>query len=289
MRLAILTVDCFVSSPSVGRFIERNHDSIALVVRSSAARHSRPRPLAKLFRTWRRSGGGFIYYLLINFLVFHVLTALIDRLAALFPARLRAISLKSICRRHGIPVLSVRDVNDPASLRTIRATGADLSITYFFDQILKRRSIDATRLGVINVHPGILPEFRGIFPMLHALVDERPRLGVTIHEIEDETIDTGAILAQRAAPSPRRRCFLAAYKSVMDGSVEMLEAVIDGFADLSRNATAQSGGCYYSTPTRASIDRLRQLGYRMVCIRQMIAELWRNARLSPERRPVTVS
>ena len=289
MRLAILTVDCFVSSASVGRFIERNHDKIALVLRSSGARHRRPRPLAKLIKTWRRSGAGFIYYLVINFVVFHAVTALIGLLAALYPARLRAVSLKSICRRHGIPLLSVDDVNDSESLRTIRATGADLSITYFFDQILKRRSIEATRFGAINVHPGILPEFRGLFPMLHALVHERPRLGVTIHAIEDETIDTGAILAQREVPTPRRRNFLCAYKSVMDGSVEMMEAVVRGFATLSRNAVAQNGGRYYSIPTRASIDRLRHLGYRMVCLRQMIAELWRDARLSPQRRPVTAS
>ena len=48
------------------------------------------------------------------------------------------------------------------------------------------------RLGVINVHPSLLPKYRGPSPVQTAILDGVPETGVTIMQL-DEGMDTGMI------------------------------------------------------------------------------------------------
>ena len=57
--------------------------------------------------------------------------------------------------------------------------------------------IQTPRLGVLNVHPGWLPAYKGAMAYLWVLKNGGERAGVTVHWI-DEGVDTGAILARRA-------------------------------------------------------------------------------------------
>jgi folate-dependent phosphoribosylglycinamide formyltransferase PurN len=289
MRLAVFTVDCFVATPAVVRFIGRNHHDIALVVRSSPGRHRARRPLRKLYRTWRWSGGGLIAFLLADFVLFALLSLVIDGLAILFPKRLRAVSLSQACRRHAIPLISACDINHDSVIAALRASHAELAITYFFDQVLRGRLIAALPMKPINVHPGLLPAFRGIFPVFHQLADEPPRLGLTIHAIEDETLDTGPILARAEAEPPRCRSLLTAYKGLMDNSVELLELVLQDMASGNRAPQPQGPGRYYALPPRSSMKRLKRRGYRPYCLREMVDALWRLARIRRQSRRIPAS
>ncbi len=70
--------------------------------------------------------------------------------------------------------------------------------------IFRRSLLDLPRRGVLNIHPGLLPEYRGIDPVLWALADGG-ELGATVH-LMSEGIDEGPILlrAPLAAPPPER-------------------------------------------------------------------------------------
>ena len=61
--------------------------------------------------------------------------------------------------------------------------------------ILKRETLDMARVGWLNVHPGLLPEFRGLDPVLWSLFHKKP-VGATLHFLS-EAIDEGPILMQR--------------------------------------------------------------------------------------------
>lgn len=70
--------------------------------------------------------------------------------------------------------------------------------------IFRRPLLDLPLRGVINVHPGLLPEYRGVDPVLWALADGG-ELGATVH-LMSEGIDEGPILlrAPLVAPPPER-------------------------------------------------------------------------------------
>ncbi|MDZ7705948.1 MAG: formyltransferase family protein [Trueperaceae bacterium] len=65
--------------------------------------------------------------------------------------------------------------------------------------LLPAAIFERPRLGFINVHPALLPHYRGINPFVWPLVHGRAETGVTVHQIS-KGIDTGAIYKQAAVP-----------------------------------------------------------------------------------------
>ncbi|RKP37881.1 formyl transferase, partial [Dimargaris cristalligena] len=72
----------------------------------------------------------------------------------------------------------------------------DMGIVASFGSFIPRRIIEAFPLGMINVHPSLLPKYRGSTPIPTALLNEEPETGVTIQELHPRTIDAGKILLQ---------------------------------------------------------------------------------------------
>src|SRR5713226_7770003 len=81
-------------------------------------------------------------------------------------------------------------------MQHVQLLGVDLIVVAGFARILKRALVDVPRLGCINVHPSLLPHYRGPEPFYWVLANLEKTTGVTIHHV-DEGIDTGDIILQR--------------------------------------------------------------------------------------------
>jgi phosphoribosylglycinamide formyltransferase-1 len=79
----------------------------------------------------------------------------------------------------------------------VAATGADLVVLAGFMRILSSAFLDRWPHRVVNVHPSLLPAFRGADAVGDALAAGVPTTGVTVHLV-DELVDHGPILAQEA-------------------------------------------------------------------------------------------
>ena len=75
----------------------------------------------------------------------------------------------------------------------------DLLISHAFMRILPKKVFSAPKYGSINIHPSLLPKYRGPSPTYWALKNGEKETGLTTHFI-DEGIDTGDIIAQRIVP-----------------------------------------------------------------------------------------
>ncbi|MET8982529.1 formyltransferase family protein [Streptomyces sp. NPDC004539] len=85
----------------------------------------------------------------------------------------------------------------PAGLgAAVRGYGLDLLVCYGFSWRLPPSVLTAPRYGVVNIHCSTLPKYRGPAPVLWAIRNGDPYLGVTAHRM-DEDFDTGPVLAQR--------------------------------------------------------------------------------------------
>jgi len=71
----------------------------------------------------------------------------------------------------------------------------DVLLVFGFNWRLPREALDVPRLGVLNVHPSALPKYRGPSPVLWAIRNGDPCLGITVHRMT-ERIDAGPVLAQ---------------------------------------------------------------------------------------------
>lgn len=95
----------------------------------------------------------------------------------------------------GIPVLQPEKVRAADCVETLRSYQPDLIVVAAFGQILPRRILDLPKYGCINVHPSLLPKYRGAAPIPWAIKNGDGVTGVTIMRMSPG-MDEGDILAQ---------------------------------------------------------------------------------------------
>lgn len=111
--------------------------------------------------------------------------------------KLRPTPVKTAALDLGIPVL------EPQSLRAFaqecRTQDYDLFVLASYGRILPQALLDVPRLGSFNVHPSLLPKYRGATPIQTALRSGDRETGVSIM-LMDAGMDTGDIVLQERTP-----------------------------------------------------------------------------------------
>ena len=109
--------------------------------------------------------------------------------------RIRALPLHEF-EHLDLPCYFVENHNDRATVELVRRRRIDLLVNAGTPRILKSDILDAPNVGVINVHPSLLPQFRGCTAIEWAIyLDER--IGNTVHFM-NERIDQGPIILKEA-------------------------------------------------------------------------------------------
>lgn len=96
----------------------------------------------------------------------------------------------------GIPVFQFTSLKKPEVVETLKQLHADAFVVFSYGKIIPGSVLSIPRLGCINVHPSLLPLYRGPTPVPAAIVHGDSKTGVSIMVL-DEGMDTGAILAQQ--------------------------------------------------------------------------------------------
>lgn len=104
--------------------------------------------------------------------------------------------VKEMALRHGIEVLEPVKLIKEGLAERIRAVGADLAVVAAYGRILPAEILQAPRLGCINIHPSMLPEYRGPAPIQRAILDGHEETGVSLMMLVEE-MDAGPIVAQQ--------------------------------------------------------------------------------------------
>lgn len=103
--------------------------------------------------------------------------------------------VKVEAEKQGIPVLQPEKIRNPEELEKILALKPDLIVTAAFGQILPKQLLEAPAYGCINVHASLLPELRGGAPIHYAIIQGKPKTGITIMYMV-EKLDAGDMLAK---------------------------------------------------------------------------------------------
>ena len=108
---------------------------------------------------------------------------------------LRASPVKMLAEERGIPVVQPATLRAGGAQSTLCALEADVMVVAAYGLLLPREVLALPREGCINVHPSLLPRWRGAAPIQRAILAGDERTGVSIMHM-DEGLDTGDILAQ---------------------------------------------------------------------------------------------
>jgi methionyl-tRNA formyltransferase len=110
-----------------------------------------------------------------------------------------ASPVKILAEGLGLQVMQPNKVRDPSFIEIFRRIAPDIVIVAAFGQILPTEIIRSPKRGCINIHPSLLPKYRGAAPIHWALIHGEEKTGVTIMQM-DEGVDTGDILLQQETP-----------------------------------------------------------------------------------------
>ncbi|MFO7637855.1 MAG: methionyl-tRNA formyltransferase [bacterium] len=113
--------------------------------------------------------------------------------------RPRRTPVEDAARAAGLTVLDPTAPNDPAFVAALAELRPDLGVLVAFGCILRPDLLAAPARGFLNLHPSLLPRWRGAAPIPRALMAGDTRTGVTVIRL-NERVDAGDILAQEPVP-----------------------------------------------------------------------------------------
>jgi methionyl-tRNA formyltransferase len=103
--------------------------------------------------------------------------------------------VKEAALRHDLPLIQPESLRETEVVAQVGELGPEVIVVAAYGQILRPEVLSIPPKGVINVHPSLLPKYRGASPIAGALLAGDEETGVTIM-LMDEGMDTGPILAQ---------------------------------------------------------------------------------------------
>lgn len=104
--------------------------------------------------------------------------------------------LQDAVLRSGIALYEGLHFEGEKTYDIIKKLSPELIVVSSFNQIVPKSIISIPQFGIINIHPSLLPKYRGATPTVWALLNGEEEAGVTAHFIEDEKIDCGRIIKQ---------------------------------------------------------------------------------------------
>jgi methionyl-tRNA formyltransferase len=104
--------------------------------------------------------------------------------------------VKILARELGLPIFQPEKVRNASFLETLYQLKPDMVVVVAFGQILPKEIIDYPPLQCLNIHPSLLPKYRGAAPLNWPIISGETKTGVTIM-LMDEGMDSGDILLQQ--------------------------------------------------------------------------------------------
>lgn len=105
----------------------------------------------------------------------------------------RKLEIAEIAEAHNIPVLLPHKPSD--ILQELKDMRADAGILVAYGRIISQEVIDIFPKGIINIHPSLLPKYRGPTPIEQSILDGASITGVSIMRLSAE-MDAGPVYSQ---------------------------------------------------------------------------------------------
>jgi len=162
------------------------------------------------------------------------------------------------------PIASLNRPNSNEGLGALAATEPDLMISIRYGCILEVEALSLPTNGVLNLHSGRLPEYRGVMATFRAMLAGDEKLCSTLHWIDDASIDTGRIISIQSHDRDPAQCYLSntigLYPSGCAAILEVVSMIEAGHQPDSQ--APEQTGAYYSFPDKESLEAFAKAGHQ---------------------------
>jgi methionyl-tRNA formyltransferase len=147
---------------------------------------------------------------------------------------------KDVAAARGVPVLQPDRIRQETFLSEVRALQPDLGVVAAYGKILPDALLAIPRLGMINVHASLLPNYRGAAPVHRAVIAGERETGVTIMRIVRE-LDAGPMFATAPRPIGPEETSVEVEQGLAALGAALLIDVVDALANGTAIETPQDG------------------------------------------------
>jgi len=165
------------------------------------------------------------------------------------------LSILEICKSNEINVHFFDNINSNETAKSIEEFKPEL-IVLGGAPLLKKRLLKLPSIGVLNAHPGILPQARGMDVVAHSILEDIPH-GITVFKL-DEGMDTGSIIIKE---------FLVSRTATH--SLQEIEAKVEalaGKAMVKAIKIIEKGTVNFVRQRRDEGNSFKAIGYKEYCL-----------------------
>lgn len=182
--------------------------------------------------------------------------------ALMTPAQLAA--------HHGFTLSVAHGVDDPALTDAVAEFVPDLVVSARFSFLIPPGLFGVPRHGIVNVHPGSLPGYAGLYPHFFSMLAGEAELGCSVHLV-DAGIDSGPLIAEGRVPLlPGRSAFAHNLDSHLLGN-RLINDLIENLLGGGRVAAVPQGSSKVKSntyPTPAEFERFRAAGLSLIAVEE---------------------
>lgn len=172
--------------------------------------------------------------------------------------------VRAVAESESLPTLTAERLLDTKTVDELSRASLDIFVVAAYGLLLPPQVLNLPRLGCINVHPSLLPRWRGAAPIERAIMHGDSETGVCIMRM-DEGLDTGPVYHRTRIAIGEDATADDLAKQLAQMGIAGLLRVINDLPNAVPSPQAQAGACYAEKITKADqqIDWTRDS--RLVC------------------------
>ena len=177
----------------------------------------------------------------------------------------RFLTFHELGDQTGNGVIPLNEINSNDGIEKLQSSDPDLIVSIRYGTIIQSAVIAIPRFGILNLHSGILPQYRGVMATFWAMLNSDKHIGCTLHYIIDGTIDTGPIVSiyqkKRNAKIDYFTNVIGLYPSGCELIIKAVKIIESGESLEQKSVKGESH--YYTFPKGQEISRFKQKGYAL--------------------------
>jgi len=152
---------------------------------------------------------------------------------------------KNFVLQRGLNFIEFEELYEDTLIKTIKNLNIDLAVVCSYNYKIPKILLNSVKDGFVNVHPSLLPLYRGGNPYSRVIYNNETETGVTIHFM-DENFDTGDIICQIKQPLQEYETMGTLFNRLNLLGAEMLVAVLKKYETEPLPRTPQPQGKFIS-------------------------------------------
>ncbi len=156
-------------------------------------------------------------------------------------------SLKNIASLKNIPYYLIQDITEVESV--LEDKNVDLILSSV-TSLVSKKNLERANMGWVNIHNGLLPNYKGVDAPFWGLYNEEKIIGSTLHRM-NESFDEGPIINQSSFKNENLSYFKTVDKLFELSKAMLIELLKNPIEQINREKRQQvNTGTYYSRPTK---------------------------------------